>query len=216
MINEIAKRAICDHLVRAISQEDLKIREAAEMLGIPATYISMMRNPKQWQKCPPHAWEKARKWTNSGDTIRMYNKKREAQNEKDINYPIPPEPTLEKSVKQKPTPPEPGIIKEGNKLQRPALNELTRALKKRKHNLQYANHELATSGAKVWLSADQEEARVEIRSKYRLLPFIDGDGVFTWMLQEKKWFGWINKNIIDSNKQVLINTVQHLRTIIYL
>lgn len=75
-MNDIAKQRICDRLVKAVKDEGITTVDAAEATGIAqAQYLSMIKNPKTWSKCPAAAWEAVLKWINSGQTIREYGAK---------------------------------------------------------------------------------------------------------------------------------------------
>jgi len=56
----------------------------------------------------------------------------------------------------------------------------------------------------------------KLLNKYRLVPFINSAGLLVWILQEKKWFGWVNTSIAGSDKIELIKKAKHLSTTIYL
>lgn len=71
-MNETSKSLTKLKLINAIEAEGLTNKEAAKAIGIPDNYLSMIKNPKQWPKCPARAWEMAIKWVNSGQTLREY------------------------------------------------------------------------------------------------------------------------------------------------
>jgi hypothetical protein len=74
-MNDISKTQVQTRLNKAIESEGLKINDAAACLGINATYVSMIRNEKQWTKCPFAAWEEVLKWVNSGQRLKEYSEK---------------------------------------------------------------------------------------------------------------------------------------------
>jgi hypothetical protein len=65
-INDVAKESIKRRLVKAIADEKLYTNEAGALLGILPAYLSMIKNPELWSKCPILAWISAQKWINSG------------------------------------------------------------------------------------------------------------------------------------------------------
>jgi hypothetical protein len=73
-INDVAKACIRDRIIKALTEEKLPSNEAAMLLGVIPAYISMTKNPKGWDHCPPRIWEIFQKWVNSGMTIRTYSK----------------------------------------------------------------------------------------------------------------------------------------------
>lgn len=75
-MNEIAKKATAEKLVRTMEVEGLKNKvDMGRKLGIHGNYISMILNEKTWFKCPNHAWEAVLNWLNSGYTLEQYAKK---------------------------------------------------------------------------------------------------------------------------------------------
>jgi hypothetical protein len=73
-MNDIAKQRICDRLIKALADEDITTADAGRALGINHDhYVSMIKNPKLWNKAPKSAWESALHWANSGQTIRGYS-----------------------------------------------------------------------------------------------------------------------------------------------
>lgn len=71
-MNEIAKKCIQDKLIAAIEKDHLKTSEAAKILDISPTYVSLIKNSDHWHKCTKAAWEAVQKWTNSGLSLKMY------------------------------------------------------------------------------------------------------------------------------------------------
>ena len=65
---EITKVKVLDAMIA----EGLTNKEAAEAIGIPDNYLSMIKHPDQWPKCPAQAWVKTVNWLNSGQTLREY------------------------------------------------------------------------------------------------------------------------------------------------
>jgi len=75
-MNDIAKRATMEKLAHKIEVEKLTNKaEIGRTLGILGTYISMILNPKYWDKCPKSAWEAVLNWLNSGYTLNQYKEK---------------------------------------------------------------------------------------------------------------------------------------------
>jgi RNA polymerase sigma-70 factor (ECF subfamily) len=74
-MNDIEKVNIKDRLEAALIGEKLTAVSAAFKLGIKANYISMIKNPKTWGRCPMSAWEIVLKWVNSGQGIVEYSQK---------------------------------------------------------------------------------------------------------------------------------------------
>ena len=64
-ITESQKHAISEKLNRAI--------EASRHLGTPANYLSMIRNPMQWPRCPKSGWEAVEIWYNSGQKLSEFS-----------------------------------------------------------------------------------------------------------------------------------------------
>ena len=73
MMNETQKQLICDKLKRVVENEHISNIDAGRHLGIPANYVSMMRNPALWEKTPAWSWEKANVWYNSGQKLSEYS-----------------------------------------------------------------------------------------------------------------------------------------------
>lgn len=65
---EITKVKVLDAMIA----EGLTNKEAASAIGIPGNYLSMIKHPDQWPKCPAQAWVKTVNWVNSGQTLREY------------------------------------------------------------------------------------------------------------------------------------------------
>jgi len=75
-MNDVAKTNIKTRLEKALSHEVVTNQQGADFLGLNnSAYISMMKNPGQWDKCPASAWESALLWVNSGQSLREYSKK---------------------------------------------------------------------------------------------------------------------------------------------
>ena len=47
--------------------------EASRHLGTPANYLSMIRNPTQWLRCPKSGWEAVYQWYNSGQKLSEFS-----------------------------------------------------------------------------------------------------------------------------------------------
>lgn len=65
---EITKVKVLDAMIA----EGLTNKEAASAIGIPGNYLSMIKHPDQWPKCPAQAWVKTVNWVNSGQTLKEY------------------------------------------------------------------------------------------------------------------------------------------------
>jgi hypothetical protein len=74
-MNDISKTNIQTKLVKAMAAENIGPSETARIFGIPPTYISMMKNPQAWDKCPKSAWEAVLLWINSGQGLKEYSEK---------------------------------------------------------------------------------------------------------------------------------------------
>jgi hypothetical protein len=74
-MNDIAKTNIKTKIEKAMHVEVLTNIATATVLGIKAEYISLIKNPKTWDKCPSSAWETALAWVNSGQSLTEYAKK---------------------------------------------------------------------------------------------------------------------------------------------
>lgn len=83
-LNEIAKRAISDRLIRAISKEKMTNQQVADLFEVKSAYLSMIKNSKHWGKCPISVWKKFQAWTNSGESIERYCKK--GKEMKDVQF----------------------------------------------------------------------------------------------------------------------------------
>jgi len=74
-MNEIVKANIKSRLERALITENLSTNEAATLLNVKATYLSIIKNPETWGKCGIAVWETILTWVNSGQGIREYSEK---------------------------------------------------------------------------------------------------------------------------------------------
>lgn len=74
-MNDIAKQNVKDKMEKAFAHQVLTNTQGADLLGINACYISMIKNPAMWEKCPAHAWETVLAWINSGLDLRQYARK---------------------------------------------------------------------------------------------------------------------------------------------
>ena len=72
-MNEIAKKAASDKLQAAIVREKVTTKEAGELIGIQACYISMFKNPKLWPNIGPNKWLQLTKWVNSGESLKTFS-----------------------------------------------------------------------------------------------------------------------------------------------
>ena len=220
-MNEIAKRAICDHLTKAISDEKITVSEAARLLGIKPIYASMIRNPNQWNKCSSIAWEIARQWTNSGESLKKFGEKKnhlkvketiggnkitEAVKEKVQDSDLD---TKREYVNK--------MLEQGNVPERPDQDpdpqidnrgRLDTGFKTIPHRLPTGCKPISGMG----------------RSLYRLLPYIE-NGVLMWKGRGSRLFGCgdILSKIGDEtrvlsgdNKEQLIKEINHDSTVIYL
>ena len=71
-MNNTAKQCISDKLIKAMTEENLKANDVGKIFNFSPCYVSMMKKPKQWDKCSKHSWEAVQKWTNSGVTLLEY------------------------------------------------------------------------------------------------------------------------------------------------
>jgi hypothetical protein len=62
-------KIISEHLIDAMSKEDLTTREAAKALNLNPCYVSMARNPKNWNSMSKDAWYRLTQWHNSRGKI---------------------------------------------------------------------------------------------------------------------------------------------------
>lgn len=74
-MTEIAQTQTQTRLVKAMEHEGLRPSEAAAIIGIMPNYISMIKNPGMWDKCPAKAWDAVLLWINSGQTLKEYAEK---------------------------------------------------------------------------------------------------------------------------------------------
>jgi hypothetical protein len=74
-MNEIVKANIKSRLEKALVTENLSTNEAAALLHVKATYLSIIKNPETWGKCGIAVWETILTWVNSGQGIREYSEK---------------------------------------------------------------------------------------------------------------------------------------------
>jgi hypothetical protein len=74
-MNEIVKANIKSRLEKALVAENLSTNEAAALLHVKATYLSIIKNPETWGKCGIAVWETILTWVNSGQGIREYSEK---------------------------------------------------------------------------------------------------------------------------------------------
>jgi len=75
LMNEIVKENIQRKLIEAMDKESLKPGQAAKFLNIIPSYISMIKNKGQWDKCPKAAWETVLLWVNTGESMKEYAEK---------------------------------------------------------------------------------------------------------------------------------------------
>lgn len=73
--NDVAKQAIIDKINKAIETEGLSVKHAAQCMGLRPAAISGMRKQKNWKHVGATEWDKARKWTNSGESLIKYAQK---------------------------------------------------------------------------------------------------------------------------------------------
>lgn len=68
-INEIAKANIKEKLETALKTEGISTASAARIFGAHAAYLTMIKNPNTWGKCPASTWESVLTWVNSGQKL---------------------------------------------------------------------------------------------------------------------------------------------------
>jgi hypothetical protein len=71
-MNEMTKERIAVAVIKAMEDEKLMNKEAAVHFGFSACYLSMIRNPSQYEHCPAKAWEAMRTWMYSGKKLKEY------------------------------------------------------------------------------------------------------------------------------------------------
>jgi len=74
-MNDIAKTNIKERLEKAIESEKLLAQDVASIFGLHPSYISWIKNPKYWERCPVSFWDKLLLWANSGQGLREYAEK---------------------------------------------------------------------------------------------------------------------------------------------
>jgi hypothetical protein len=74
-MNDIVKTSIKTKLESAMARERLKPSETARIFGIHPNYVSMIKNPDTWMKCPNSAWESILTWVNSGQGLIEWSEK---------------------------------------------------------------------------------------------------------------------------------------------
>jgi len=79
-LNDVAKRAIRDRLVKAMSvkamsEEKMNTADAAKAIGVKQYYVSAIRSESSWSKCSLAAWEKARRWINLGMSLKKHGER---------------------------------------------------------------------------------------------------------------------------------------------
>ncbi len=74
-MNEIAKKNIQEKLEKAMTEEVITPGNAAKLLRLPPSYISMIRNEKSWRGCSESGWNTVLLWINSGVSMREYAEK---------------------------------------------------------------------------------------------------------------------------------------------
>jgi hypothetical protein len=74
-MNDIVKQNIKEKLQKAIEAEKLLAQEVADLFGLHPSYISWIKNPKYWERCPVSFWENLLKWVNSGQSLKEYSEK---------------------------------------------------------------------------------------------------------------------------------------------
>lgn len=74
-MNDIAKTSTAARLIKAMEREKLGPADTGRIIGILPQYVSMMKKPEYYSKCPASAWEAALKWANSGQTLEEYSQK---------------------------------------------------------------------------------------------------------------------------------------------
>ena len=74
-INDIAKKAVQEKLLKAMIEESLTPGNVAKLLRLFPSYISMIKNEKYWRKCSESAWSMVLSWINTGLPMREYAEK---------------------------------------------------------------------------------------------------------------------------------------------
>lgn len=74
-MNDIFKANVKAKIEKAMEKEGLNQATTAKCIGIAACYVSLIKNPENWDKVPVAAWVIANKWVNSGQGLMEYSKK---------------------------------------------------------------------------------------------------------------------------------------------
>lgn len=142
---EITKVKVLDAMIA----EGLTNKEAAEAIGIQGNYLSMIKHPDQWPKCPAQAWVKTVNWVNSGQTLKEYAVK---------HGKVRPDP--ESQPVEEPHPPQEPVIKVKPEVIRKRIEELankrkiTAPLKVEKAEPPEGDHFTDTARLKVCLDVE--------------------------------------------------------------
>ena len=147
-MNEIAKTQTQTKLVKAMEHEGLRPSEAAAIIGIMPNYISMIKNPNQWDKCPSKAWDAVLLWVNSGQSLKEYSEKH--------GKVLPPEkPHIE-------LPPKVISVKQPE-INKPLIKDKPEALAKRKKELAERENTRPSKGQLIdMLIAEKELLKIKI------------------------------------------------------
>jgi hypothetical protein len=71
-MNDITKEKIAIAVKNAIDDEDLLLKEVAEILGVHQLYFTYLRNSKYWDKISQRAWAVFQAWMYSGKKLKGY------------------------------------------------------------------------------------------------------------------------------------------------
>ena len=74
-MNDVSKTNIKNRLEKSMEHEGLRPSEVARIFGIHPNYISTIRNPNTWVKCPNSAWDSVLLWVNSGQGLIEWSEK---------------------------------------------------------------------------------------------------------------------------------------------
>lgn len=109
-MNDIAKQNVQEKLEKALTKEVLTVKRGAELLGITATQVSCIKNPKLWRNVGDIHWGSVLAWVNSGQTLVEWSEKhgKVLSEKKDISAEvgIPTLSELRENAKEKPSTPE--------------------------------------------------------------------------------------------------------------
>jgi hypothetical protein len=103
-MNNKTMQRIAEKVLLQMESEKLMNVETGKLLDINPGYLSIIKKPDQYDKCPMKAWRKMHVWYNSGSSLRDYDW-RKAPEEPNHTEPIMEEtPIVRRSAPPKPEP----------------------------------------------------------------------------------------------------------------